>query len=162
MLDWFLDLFTIANLGYFVLGVTATCAYHLVKAHFQDRTVIIKWQYIIVPMAMALVLHVALQTQANADCVREFNERLSIRSKITEENDRLSIEQRELIYDWIHGLIYPPPDIAKLNPNDPVREKYSIDLTIEADKKFDASIKRQHEKLEERAANPLPPGNCGK
>jgi len=45
----------------------------------------------------------ANQTQQNADCVREFQQVLRDRSSVTSENDKLSQEQRQLIYGWIHN-----------------------------------------------------------
>ena len=131
IVDWFHDLFTVENLAYFVLGGLVTCAYQLVKARLTDRTVIIKWQYFVIPLAMGIALNISLQTQQNADCVREFNQVLRVRSEVTSENDRISIEQRELIYDWIHNLVVPPPEIARLPGRGPRRGKWAINLTLD-------------------------------
>jgi hypothetical protein len=162
IVDWFLNLFTIANIGYFVLGATATCGYHLVKARLTNRTVIIKWQYLVLPLAMAIVLNIALQTQANADCVREFNDVLRTRVQITTENDEVSREQRELIYQWIHGLIFPAdPATARLELDDPRREQDALELTIRTDKRFRELIEQQRGYERQRAENPLPPATCG-
>lgn len=161
MLNWLLDLFTIEHLGYFTSGVGATCVWHLVKARYQHRIVIIKWQYITVPVAVLIAGYMAIQNQQNADCVREFNQVLRQRSQITSENDKLSIEQRTLIYNWMHDLVFPPPEIARLPGTDPNREKYAIDLTLETDKRFRESLQQQRENDARRAANPLPPPTCG-
>lgn len=161
MLDWFLNLFTLQGLFHFTIGVGAACAWHLTKARIQGRIIIFRWQYIAVPFVLGLAMHMALQTQQNADCVREFNQVLRERSAVTSENDRLSIQQRTLIYDWIHNLIFPPPDIARLPGSDPAREKWAINLTVETDKQFRASIEQQRENEARRAANPLPPPTCG-
>lgn len=161
MLDWFTDLFTLEHLGFFVLGVTAACTYHIVKAKFQRKVVIINWQYITIPLVVLLAAYMAVQNQQNANCVREFQQTLRERSAITSDNDRLSIEQRVLVYDWMHGLVFPPEDIAALPGSDPRREKYALDLTIATDKKFEASLEQQRENDARRAANPLPPPTCG-
>jgi hypothetical protein len=102
-----------------------------------------------------------LQNQQNADCVREFNQVLRERSEITSENDKLSVEQRSLIYDWIHSLLFPPPEIASLPGSDPRREKWAISRTLETDESFKASIEQQRANDARRAANPLPPPTCG-
>lgn len=161
MLNWLLDLFTIEHLGYFTSGVAATCAWHLVKAHYQHRIVIIRWQYITIPAAILIAGYMAIQNQQNADCVREFNQVLRERSQVAADNDRLSIEQRNLLYDWIHNLVFPPPHIAKLPGGNPVRERWATDLTVEVDRQFRVSLDQQQENDARRAANPLPPPTCG-
>jgi hypothetical protein len=161
MLNWFLELFNIEHLGYFTLGATAATGWHLVKARWQNRSLIVRWQYMFIPMVIIVAAHMAVQNQQNADCVREFNQVLRERAAVTTENDRLSIEQRKLIYDWIHNLIFPPPHIAELPGSHPVREKWAIGLTLETDKKFAESIQQQRENDARRAANPLPPPTCG-
>lgn len=161
MLEWFTDLFTAASLGYFALGVGAASAWHLVKARFTGKVVIFRWQYIAVPLAVATTLFMAIQTQQNADCVREFQQVLRDRSSVTSDNDRISQYQRKLVYEWIHNLVFPPPEIAKLNGTDPVRQQWAIDLTLATDKKFRQSIDEQRENDEYRAGHPLPPATCG-
>ena len=161
MTDWFLNLFTLEGLWHFLIGVGAASAWHLVKARLQGKVVVFKWQYIALPMAISVVMYMAVQNQQNADCVREFNQVLRERSSVTSENDQLSMQQRRLIYDWIHNLVFPPPDIAKLDGTDPAREKWAVDLTLETDKQFRASLEQQRENDAHRAANPLPPPTCG-
>lgn len=161
MLEWFTDLFTAASLGYFCLGVGAASAWHLIKARFTGKIVIFRWKYIAIPAAVAVALYMSIQTQQNADCVREFQQVLRDRSSVTSENDRISQDQRKLIYDWIHALVFPPPEIDKLDGADPVREKWAIDLTVETDKKFRASMDEQRENDEFRASHPLPAPTCG-
>lgn len=161
IVDWFLDLFTVANLAYFVLGGTVTYAYHIVKARMTSGTVIIRWQYFAAPLAAGIVLNVALQTQQNADCVREFQQVLRARSEITTQNDDVSQKQRMLVYGWIHNLIFPPPDIAGLDPQDPRRQKYGLELTQATDREFADLIKLQDEYDRQRAQHTLPPATCG-
>lgn len=161
MLDWFLDLFTVPNLGYFALGVASATGWHLIKARLQHRVTIIRWHYIAIPLVIGIASSMALQNQQNADCVREFNQVLRERAQVTTENDQISIYQRELIYEWIHNLIFPPPGIADLPGSDPRREKWAIELTEETDKKFHESIEQQRQNEERRAAHPLPPPTCG-
>jgi hypothetical protein len=162
MLNWFLELFTIEHLGYFCLGIFTAGGWHLVKAQLQNRVVIIKWQYITVPMVIMLASYMAVQNQQNADCVREFNQVLRARSQVTAENDAISIYQRELVYNWMRDLIFPPPGIAELPPTDPVRETWAINMTMETEQLFKESIAKQRENDAHRAANPLPPPTCGR
>lgn len=161
MLNWFLDLFTIEHLAAFLFGVVSAGAWHTIKARWQHRILIIKWQYIAVPLAVGIMAYTAVQTQNNADCVREFQQVLRDRSTVTVENDQLSLLQRKLIYDWIHNLVFPPPDIARLPGSHPEREKWAINLTLETDRLFSESLQQQRENDAYRAAHPLPPATCG-
>lgn len=161
MIDWLMNLFTLQGLFHFMSGVGAAAMWHLSKAYFRRQVVIFKWQYIAAPLVIGITLYMANQTQTNADCVREFQQVLRDRSSVTSENDKLSQEQRQLIYGWIHNLVFPPPDIAKLDGTDPARERWAVDLTLETDKKFRASLDEQRDNDEYRAAHPLPPATCG-
>lgn len=161
MLDWFLGLFTASGLVQFSAGVGAACVYHYVKAHLKGRVVVFKWQYMAVPLVLGIAGFITIQTQQNANCVREFQQVLRVRAAITTENDQLSIQQRQIIYNWIHGLIFPPPPISDLDTEDPVRQKWALQFTIETDKTFRASINQQHENDRERAEHPLPAPTCG-
>lgn len=161
MLNWLQDLATLEHLGYFMMGVASACGWHFVKARIQGRILIIKWQYIAIPLVLAIAAHMSVQNQENADCTREFNQVLRERAAVTTQNDQISIQQRELIYQWIHNLIFPPPEIARLDTNDPVRQEYAVKLTRATDEKFAALIDKQREYERHRAANPLPPPTCG-
>lgn len=161
MINWLLNLFTLQGLFHFMVGVGTAAGYHLAKAYARRQVVIFKWQYIAVPLVIGLTMYMANQTQSNADCVREFQQVLRDRSSVTTENDKLSQQQRTLIYHWIHTLVFPPPDIARLDGTDPARQKWAIDLTLETDKEFRASLDDQRENDAYRAAHPLPPPTCG-
>jgi hypothetical protein len=113
---------------------------------------------------------VMVETQRNSNCIDEFKVTLVKRSAITAENDRLSIEQRELLADnqraeaeWINSLLRPPRKIDELAPGDPVREAWAVAISEDyfdhADK-VNAWIKaisdEQRRNDEERARNPAP------
>lgn len=161
MLDSLANLFTIEGLLHFMLGVVAACAYHVAKARLRKRVITFRWQYLAMPLTVGVVVFTAVQTQQNADCVREFNQVLRDRSSVTSENDQLSIEQRQLIYDWMHNLVFPPPDIADLPGTDERRERWALEITIETDKRFRESLEKQRDNDEYRRAHPLPPPTCG-
>lgn len=161
MLDAVLNLFTLQGLFHFATGAGVAGLWHIVKARRRGEIVIFRWKYIATPFVLAIAMYISAQTQQNANCVREFNQTLRVRSAITAENDALSIQQRELIYHWIHTLVFPPPDVADLDPDDPARERWAINFTIETDRLFAASIEEQRVNDTERAAHPLPPPTCG-
>lgn len=95
-------------------------------------------------------------------CQIEFNQALKARAQITTENDELSQEQREVVFHWMHDLIFPPAPYDKMSTDDPRRQQWGIDRTIGASKRFQASIDRQEEIQKKREAHPLPDPTCGR
>jgi hypothetical protein len=161
MLNWLLDLFALEHLVSFMFGIASATTWHYVKARIQRRILVIKWEYIVIPLAVGVIAYMAVQTQTNADCVREFQQVLRERSQVTSENDRISTDQRELIYGWLHALIFPPSEVAMLDTHDPRRQEYALQLTRATDAKFAELIAQQREFEQIRARNPLPPATCG-
>lgn len=175
MLNWFLELFTLANLGYFMLGVASACAWHVIKAKFQHRIVVIRWQYIAIPVMVGLAAYMAAESQQNADCTREFNQAIRDSRAITGANDHLSIRHRQKSSEkgraetkmWIMVLRPPDPDMAARDFSDPVRQLWARsvvnDYAREAGK-LDAEIlaieKEQRELVDSRP--PLPEPRCGR
>ncbi len=110
-----------------------------------------------------------------AACQKAYNEVLSKRSAISQENDQLSIEQRELLARvdtaesvWIGQLINPPADIAELELDDPRRQSWNLDVTrvyVQRAERLNAMVEeiteRQRELDAQRSANPLPAPTCG-
>lgn len=124
--------------------------------------------------------HVAAQTRALAEqtqeCTSDLIESIDRGRAITLEdndvrrqNDDISKYQRELVYEWMHDLIFPPSDIASLPGSHPAREKYALDLTIRTDQLFEQSIKRQRQldqqqrEIDQKRAenNKTLPPDCG-
>lgn len=96
------------------------------------------------------------------DCQREFNEAIRLRSRLSEEDSRLSLTQRDALANWLRDLLNPPPNIAALPGNDPIRQQWAVDTT----ERYYAIIKKAQDdqvKLADyRAAHPLPEPTCGK
>jgi hypothetical protein len=120
---------------------------------------VIKWQFIIIPLVVICVGYLMAQNQRNADCVREFQETLQVRAEAFDQNDLVSIRQRELIYQWIHKLVFPPAELAALPTDDPRRQQFAISETIKVDQEFKVLIDRQRDN--EKARPALPPATCG-
>lgn len=161
LINWVVDLFTLEGLVHFVLGAFSAFAYHWVKAKIKHCQIVFKWQYIVIPLCIGVIMYIAIQTQQSANCVREFQKALSVRSQITVENDQISVEQRGIIYNWMHSLVFPPPEIAKLNPESPERQQWVLDLTVQTDRAFAKSITAQEELNEKRKQAPYPEPTCG-
>jgi hypothetical protein len=162
MTDWLLDLFTIEHLAYFMLGVVTAGGWHLIKARIQRNTVVIHWKYIGVPLALCIIVYVAAQNQQNANCVREFNQVLRVRSGISMENDQLSRTERTAFADWLRVLLNPPPEIAGLADDDPRYQKWGRDVTEHYYTQIRAIEDQQIANDKIRANNPLPEPTCGR
>lgn len=96
------------------------------------------------------------------DCQRQFNEALRARSAITTENDELSQIQRTALADWLHDLLFPPPDMVKLGRTGPEYNKWALDLTQHYYGIIADAQRKQDENNRERAAHPLPEPTCGR
>lgn len=110
-----------------------------------------------------------------AACQEEFNEALIKRAGIAAQNDRISIDQRELLArvdtaeaEWVGQLINPPPDIAELALDDPARDAWNITVTRVYVERIDrlnsqvADLAAQQRVLDaQRRDNPLPEPTCG-
>lgn len=124
-------------------------------------------------IAVGVALYSIAETQDNANrvsalsestvaCQREFNETLRERSRIAEQNDRLSLVQRDALADWIHELLNPPPEIAGLNPSEKDRQEWGLRITERYYGIIRFAQQRQRELAVERLAHPLPEPTCGK
>lgn len=159
-----MGLFTPEGLVQFIAGAGAACLYQSVKARFQGRSVVFKWPYFTIPLALGVVAFVAIQVQQNADCVREFNQTLRVRSQISEDNDRWSMVQRKAFGDWLKTILAPPADMLELRRDDPYNPRYqqwAFDITEHYSAIIQQAQTEQDQNAAERANHPLPPPTCG-
>lgn len=157
----------------FTLGVLSTIGYYMYlkpwwcRRHGQKvQRVAIKLTNIIMAVAALAVMwtgvkYTQLATEV-ARCQQEFNQALRVRGEITQENDRLSIRQREALANWLNGLIFPPPPYDTMDPNDPRRVKYGLGITLEADRIIKSAQYEQRQNDFKRSQNPYPDPTCGR
>jgi hypothetical protein len=144
-----------------------------------------------IPLGVTFLAWSVFQTQANATdnariaadaktfaeqvqrCQAELISSIVGSRRISSDNDRLSQAERDLLaegsrlgQEWIGSLLLPPPDIARLTANDPVRQQYNIDRTRiyfdragEINRGLDAIHTEQQRN--ERSRPPLPDPRCG-
>lgn len=111
-----------------------------------------------------------------AQCQRDLIASILRGREISQENDELSVKQRDLFAQleelqgvWLTRLVAPDdPAIAELDNNDPRREHWAIDATIiynERAAKLRAEVakiaERQRELADAREKNELPDPRCG-
>lgn len=111
--------------------------------------------------------------QRTQDCQAALISAIIGSRRITADNDRLSIGERELLADqqrvqteWLGRLLNPPPEVADLDINDPVRKRYNIDITRgflarseEIRQRIDVIADEQ--RTTDKHRPPLPDPNCG-
>lgn len=109
------------------------------------------------------------------DCQREFNQALKDRSRTTTENDRISMEQRDLFTalddaagTLVNRQLNPPPEIAALPMDSARRLAWNEDVarvyyerTMKVRGQIAALRDEQTRLQQERAAHPLPEPTCG-
>jgi hypothetical protein len=78
---------------------------------------------------------------------------------VTSEYNRQSEEQRNALADWLRTLLSPPPEIARLDGSDPVRQQWAVDVTSAY---FNNIQKSQQEQAATNGKRPpLPDPDCG-
>lgn len=78
---------------------------------------------------------------------------------VTDEYNRLSDHQRSYLADWLRTLLSPPPEIARLDGTDPVRQQWAIDVTSNY---FQQIQESQQDQAATNAKRPkLPDPDCG-
>jgi hypothetical protein len=95
------------------------------------------------------------------ECQRQFNGALRARAAITTENDYLSQVQRTALADWLHDLLFPPPEVVKLDRTGPAYNQWALNLTQRYYGIIADAQAKQDENNRERAAHPLPEPTCG-
>lgn len=113
----------------------------------------------------------AERTQA---CQQDLIESVTGSRAVTTSNDALSLRERKLLAEgqvlvarWVGDLLAPPPDIADLDPNDPARQRYGLEVSRaffnrlgEINREVDAIHREQSDN--ERSRPALPDPDCGK
>jgi hypothetical protein len=164
MIQWMSNLFTVQYGPYFMAGFIVAWGWHFLKSIARHKPKVrIKWNSLIIVLAILTFLWVAVTTQQNANCVHEFNRVIRIRAQISEDNDRWSREQRTAIAQWLAEILSPPPDIAALRAEDPGNPKVTKWAFAITTKYSDIIQNAQHEQdknLEERKSHPLPESSC--
>lgn len=153
--------FTFDHALYFTCGMLAAWAWQGTKSWLRHRRFQIKWRGLIWLVCVIVVSFITISTHQASECIRDFNHVLIQRADITAQNDQVSQDQRQLIYNWIHELLFPPPSIARLAPDDPLRQQWAVQITLDTDRAFAKTNAQQQEYNDARAAHPLPTSTCG-
>lgn len=199
MIDLIAGLFQWATLVGFILGLLAQRGYCYGRAWWLNRhrplpggrrrhATRLDLNLVGRAIALCVVAYCVFATQSNADevrdlnkatreCQRQFFAALTARNNLTSENDQLSLEQRELLSDandaqnsWLRDLLAPTrSEIAALDVNDPVRQRYALERTevyFETTNQITAKIAalqaEQRRIFDARQQHPLPEPTCGR
>lgn len=168
------------NILWFVGGMISVQIWQWVKCKWKDHKdpkgkphpmKKFNWFYVWTALVLMVIVGVAFQNartysfaeelaRTTRECQIQFNEALQFNTQITRDNDRWSQIQRRALADWIHDLIFPPPNIAILAPDDPTREQWMLARTTEADRVIRDAQNEQDLNLKDR--KPYPDPTCGK
>lgn len=171
--QWFHGAATWGGLFDFIVGFVAAILLNFWWCRRKNKPININWRYVGIVLGLAMMVFISLQTQVAynlaketatevRDCQKQFNSALQARAQITTENDEISQNQRKIIFDWIHDLIRPPEPYFSMDPNDPRRQQWGIDRTINTEHNFQQSLNRQEELQSQREQHALPDPTCGK
>lgn len=171
--EWFAGLFTVGGSLYLLTGYALAFISRWVYCKLKHENPAIPWRAAGIVVGIIVMLTTGFQSQYayvtanqtaqdNKECQKQFNSALKARVKITTDNDEVSQNQRKIIFDWIHNLIFPPPPYNTMDTNDPRRQNYGLAVTINTDHEFRKSLDKQEELQRQRDAHPLPDPTCGK
>jgi len=99
-------------------------------------------------------------TNQVAECQKQFNVAIVGSRHVAEQNDDLSVEQRLIVFNWLHDIVFPPLPYANMSVDDERRQQWGLSRTITADREFKSSIDRQSKVIDSRP--PLPDPTCGR
>lgn len=131
-------------------------------------------------LAVCVVAWSVIQTEANTQradkltddarqfafevqqCQREFNGVITAWFKVSKDNDRISLESRDVVAAWLHDIVFPPAEYASLPPSDPKRQAWAIGRTQAADGAYKRLRSQQTANDDWLRDHPLPEPTCGK
>jgi hypothetical protein len=170
--EWFAGLATLSGFLYFLTGFAVSYLFHYTKARLKHRKIQVPWHLAGIAIGVVAILITSFQAQVayttavdtskeSRECQIQFNTALRERAKITTENDALSAEQRTIVFNWIHDLLFPPPPFNAMDTQDPQRQQYALARTLQTEQIFQKSINDQNALMAERAKHTYPDPTCG-
>lgn len=170
--DWVEGWATVGAFLYFLTGFAFAYVFECVRAKIRHRRIKIQWQLAGIVIGVAALIISSIQGQIayttardaaleGRRCVQELRGALDARAAVAAENDEVSQDQRRFLWDWIHGIIAPPPPYNTMDTNDPRRQTYGIGLTQDLDRELMESFARQDKLQAERDRHPIPDPTCG-
>ena len=169
------------NILWFVLGVVSVQVWQWIKAKYKDHLdpghrphpfKRVNWLYVTIAFTWMLSIFIGVDNSRTYNfaanlardvqkCQEEFNSALRARSDLTEWDRKLGAQWQQKTLEHLDAIANPPPNIARLAPEDPQRLEYDDE---QDDKYFavvtELEIQRRVNELQ-RQANPLPDPTCG-
>lgn len=171
--DWFSGFATPSGFLYFLAGFFASYLFKCISLRLKNKHLRVSWQFTGIVIGTAVIIISSLQTQIAyttakqtaidvQNCQREYNAANSYIIKLITENDKLSRDRSIIVPNWFHDVVFPPPPYDKMDINDPVRQQYGLNITVDSYKKFKDLLAKQDALLVERQKHPLPDPTCGR
>lgn len=185
IVEWFGGFATITGLTRVIFGYVAGIASYWLWCKYKHKKFYINWRYVGIILGLCVMTFTSIQTNVaynlaaktaveTKECAKVFQEALIKSRDITTVNDKLSVDQRNLLAEkdrletefWMKVLA-PPEPIGSMDINDPVRQTYGLAVLKEytvASAKLESKIQDitdQQIKLAE-SRPPLPDPTCGK
>lgn len=107
--------------------------------------------------------HLQVLAKSTGECQDKLIKQLKARAQISDDMDNWSAIQRKALNDWLHEILFPPPDIAARraeDPKDPRVQQWGLDVTTKYSDIIEEAERAQDASLAQRAAHPLPDVSC--
>jgi hypothetical protein len=156
-------------LAWFLLGVFTPQIWQYIKVRWLDwrhpeekphGVRVFNFFWISVIVVAVVMLWVSIRTEQTYECQQKVNNILAQWVRINGENDKAFMEQQDAQTQWMHDLIFPPSDIAILNPNDPRRVAWGIMRTNQVYDIIHENQVKLKVNIAIREAHPIPDAKC--
>ncbi len=158
-------LFSISGLVAFTLGVGTVYVWNHIKIVVtKRRTPKVRinkmWAgWVVVTLAVAFV---GVKTQQTWDCQSQFAAVLKTRSELSAQDNKLDGIERDALQTLVSQALSPPPDIAPLPPDDPKRQAWGREITLDYFNTVQDARNQRDANQKEREQHPLPEPSCGR
>lgn len=164
LLDTLGKFFTLQAICGYVAGATVAMVINwlLDKRNHTDRLARMKLMAVIWAVMVLFVGYVAIGIERNTVCIVEVLDTLAARAELSDQADELQNDRDDGATNWIITKDNPPPEIASLKWENPVRQEW-----IHAQDRFYVQIIKdaQNERrktIAEKASHKVPESRCGK
>ena len=122
----------------------------------------IRLMAVIWAVMVLFVGYVSIGIERNTVCIIEVLGTLASRARLSDQADQLSDKRDEAATNWITTKDFPPPSIAALRWEDPVRQQWIHDQDAYYVAQIRDTQSERRKALADKAAQQVPESRCGR
>lgn len=156
--------FTVQAIAGYVGGVVSALSVVWVsdKRQHTDKIHKMRLMAILYALMILFVGWVSVQIEHTAICMGEVQQTLGNRARLSDKADELSDQRDRAATEWVHRKDFPPPEIASLVWENPLRQKWIHDQDAIYVSNIKAIQDERAKVLNDRSNYVVPESRCGK